>query len=255
MAYVKAATKASDQEIRASFQADLTKAKEATENAKGAMTIAANNMFAFYTNLLLVEATYAWNKIVEEQMGGDPCVHLQGISQKGPRGVSHQSFDDCMIFHFCTVFPINAAEEDKYYITNILKKPQHVNMRQFVCHGEQLNTYIAQMLCFYNSPSFNATTKPGKLPFMEAELGSHVLRMCPIQWQDQSNLHKKDMMPMNLRLLLRSLEAIERICTQEKAKTESCEKASTKGKNSKKQPDTKPARYGSHQCGAKSLKQ
>jgi hypothetical protein len=37
-----------------------------------------------YINLLLVEAKYVWNKIVEEQMEGNPYVDLQGSSQKGP---------------------------------------------------------------------------------------------------------------------------------------------------------------------------
>jgi hypothetical protein len=64
--------------------------------------------------------------------------------------------------------------------------------------------------------------------------------MCLIHWQDQYNLHEKGMMPMNLRLLLTSLEAIEHVCSQEKAKTESSKKASTKDKNGKKQPGTKP---------------
>ncbi len=53
---------------------------------QGWMTAAANKMFAFYTNLLSVEAKYVWNKIIEEQMEGDPCVDLQGVSQKDPRG-------------------------------------------------------------------------------------------------------------------------------------------------------------------------
>jgi hypothetical protein len=101
----EAATKASDQEIQANFQADLKKAKEAAENAKGGMTASANKMFAFYANLLLVEAKYAWNKIVEEQMEGNPYVDLQGISQKGPRGVSHQSFDNSVMFHFSPCSP------------------------------------------------------------------------------------------------------------------------------------------------------
>jgi hypothetical protein len=43
------------------------------------MTATANKMFAFYANLLSVKAKYAWNKIVEDQMEGDPCVDLQGI--------------------------------------------------------------------------------------------------------------------------------------------------------------------------------
>jgi hypothetical protein len=45
--------------MQVNFQADLTKAKEATENVKGTMTTAANKMFVFYANLLLVEAKYA----------------------------------------------------------------------------------------------------------------------------------------------------------------------------------------------------
>jgi hypothetical protein len=95
------------------------------------------------------------------------------------------------------------------------------------------------MPCFYYSPNANASTKPENVPFTEAELGAHVLRMCPIQWQDQYNMNKKGMMPMDVRLLLTLLEAIERICTYKKVKPESSEKASNKGKKGKKHPGTK----------------
>jgi hypothetical protein len=44
---------------------------------------------------------------------------------------------------------------------------------------------------------------------------------------------------MDLCLLLMSLEVIEHVCTQEKAKLESSEKASYKGNNGKKQPGIK----------------
>jgi hypothetical protein len=128
----KGVTKAPDNKMQATFQADLEKAKSATENTKGMMTTVAKKMLAFYNNLLSVKAKYTWNKIVEEQMEGDLYVDLQGISQKGPRGISHQSFDDCVLFHLLTMFPINGAEQEKYYITNVLKKPQCVNVCQFV---------------------------------------------------------------------------------------------------------------------------
>ncbi len=131
--------------------------------------------------------------------------------------MSHELFNDCVMFHLLTVFPINAAEQEKYYIT-VLKKPQSVNVHQFVCRVEQLNVYIAKMLCFYYSPNANASTKLENIPFMEAELGNHVLHMCPIQWQDQYNTNKKGMMPMDMRLLLTLLEAIERVCTYKKGK-------------------------------------
>ncbi len=39
--------------------------------------------------------------------------------------------------------------------------------------------------------------------------------MCPYTWQDQSNLHEKGGTPVDMRLLLLSLEATERVCGQE----------------------------------------
>jgi hypothetical protein len=62
--------------------------------------------------------------------------------------------------------------------------------------------------------------------------------MCPIQWQDQYNMNKKGMTPMDMRSLLTSLEAIERVCTYEKAKPESYKKASHTGEKGKKRPGT-----------------
>jgi hypothetical protein len=112
-------------------------------------------------------------------------------------------------------------------------------MHQFVHRVGQLNAYIAQMPCFFYSPNVNASTKPENVPFNKAELGAHVLRMCPIQWQDQYNLNKKGMMPMDMRSLLISLEAIECVCTFKKGKSESSEKSSHKSKKGKKCPGTK----------------
>jgi hypothetical protein len=212
---------------------------KAQETAQGTMTAAATLMFAFYLNLLSPESKYTWNKIVVEQMEGNPYVNFQGVSLEGPRGMSCKSFNNCVMFHLFTVFPINAAEQEKYYISNVLKKPQRVNVRQFVRCVEQLNDYIAQMPCFFYSPNANASTKSENIAFNEAELGAHVLRMCPIQWQDQYNINKKGMMPMDMRLLLISLEAIECICTYEKGKSESSKKSSFKSGKGKKCPGTK----------------
>jgi hypothetical protein len=137
---------------------------------------------------------------------------------QGPRGMLRQLFLDCVMFHLLTGLLINAAEQEKYYITNVLKKPQRINVRQFVHQVEQLNAYIAQMPCFYYSPNANASTKPENVPFTEAELGAHVLRMYPLAWQDQYNLDEKGMTPLDMCTLLTSLEAIERVCTHEKGK-------------------------------------
>jgi hypothetical protein len=205
------------------------------------MTAATGKMFSFYSNLLSPESKYTWNKIVSEQTESNPYVNLQGDTLEGPRGMLRQSFHYCVMFHLLTAFPINAAEQEKYYISNVLKKPQRVNVHQFVHQVEQLNAYIAQMPCFYYSPHANASTKPENVPFTEAELGAHVLRMCPLPWQDQCNMNKKGMMPMDMRSFLTLLEAIERICTQDKGKPDNnkkSDKSSNKGKKGKKHPGT-----------------
>jgi hypothetical protein len=205
--------------MKAGFLEDLEKAKQAQRTAKGVMNVAASKMFMFYLNLLSPESKYAWNKIVSKQMESDPYINLQGDSLKCPRGMNYKLFNDCVMFHLLTAFPIKVAEQEKYYISNVLKKSQRINVRQFVQHVEQLNAYIAQMPCFYYSPQANANTKPENVPFTEAELGAHGLHMCPLQWQDQYNMNKKAMTPMDMQFfILMSLEAIERVCTYKKGK-------------------------------------
>jgi hypothetical protein len=105
----------------------------------GVMTAAASKMFTFYSNLHSPESKYAWNKIVSKQTESNPFVNLQDVSLEGPRRMSCKSFNNCVMFHLLKAFPINAAEQEKYYITNVLKKPQRVNVHQFVCCVEQLN--------------------------------------------------------------------------------------------------------------------
>jgi hypothetical protein len=177
------------------------------------------------------------NKIVKEQTQSDPYTDLHG-TKKGPRGLLCKAFDDCMMFHLLTLFPNNAAEQERYYLTNVLKKPQCVSMCQFVQRVEQLNSYIAQLPCWYHGPSAKPTTILANVPFTEADLASHVLWMCPLTWQDHFNLHNKGMTPVDMRLLLMSLKAIEHVCTQEKSSTQSSKKASNKGKKENKQPGT-----------------
>jgi hypothetical protein len=111
-------------ELCAEYQADYNKTKSAAETAKNKHKAAATKSFQFYANLLSLNAKYSWNKIVQKQMEADPFKDLQGVSRKGPRGLLRESFNNCIVFHLLTVFPNNAAEQEKYYLSNVLKKPQ-----------------------------------------------------------------------------------------------------------------------------------
>ncbi len=86
-----------------------------------------------------------------------------------------------------------------------------------------------------------ANTIPMNVPFAEADLSSHVLRMCPYVWQDQYNLHEKDGTPVDMRSLLLSLGAIKRVCGREgsdKSNPSHDEKSLRSKKKGMKQPGT-----------------
>ncbi len=100
-------------ELRDEYQALYNKVIFAKETAKNKKKAAATKMFQFYANLLSLDAKYVWNKIVREQTKADPFKNLQGVSRRGPRGLSCESFDECVMFHLLTVFPNNAAEQEK----------------------------------------------------------------------------------------------------------------------------------------------
>jgi hypothetical protein len=87
------------------YQALYDKASFTKEIAKNKRDATATKMFQFYANLQSLDAKYVWNKIVWEQMGADPFTDLQGMSRKGPRGLSHESFNNCIMFHLFTLFP------------------------------------------------------------------------------------------------------------------------------------------------------
>ena len=93
------------------------------------------------------------------------------------------------------------------------------------------------------------------VPFVEADLSNHILRMCLYTWQDQFNLHKKCGTPMDMCSLLLSLEAIERICIQErseKSNASGTEKALHSDKKGTKQPGTEAtARVSKKACAKK----
>jgi hypothetical protein len=140
------------------------------------------------------------------------------------------------MFHPLTVFPSNAVEQKKYYLSNVLKKPQRVGIRQFLQCVEQLNAYVAQLPSWYYSLSHNPGMTLTNVLFSEADLASHVLRVCPHQWQDQYNLQEKGMTLMDMHSLQASLKAIEHLCAHEKAHAPSGKKASHKNKAGVKQP-------------------
>ena len=105
------------------------------------------------------------------------------------------------------MFHFDARKALKYYITNTLKKPNWVSIHQVFIQVEQLNSYLEMLPCLFYSPKANPTTKE-VLPLDDADLMTHLLRMCPARWQAQYDL-SKNTTPVSTRALLLMLENIE----------------------------------------------
>jgi hypothetical protein len=141
-------------------------------------------------------------------------------------------FQDCITFHLLDMFLGDAAKQQRFYISNVLKKPQQVPVRYFFQRVEQFNGYLLHLPCIYDSPCMTAATKPIQAS-EEAELANLLLCMCPKSWQDQYDL-TQDSLPQSIGKLLGILENVEKWVAnsnaKDKAANESTEKATRKGK-------------------------
>ncbi len=88
-----------------------------------------------------------------------------------------ESFQDCITFHLLDMFPGYAAEQQRFFISNVLKKPHQVQVRYFFQQVEQLKCYLLYLPCTYDRPPATAATEP-VVAFNEAELNL-LLHMCP----------------------------------------------------------------------------
>jgi hypothetical protein len=159
--------------LKASLKDTLLEKKKATE----AKAMAAEGFFLLYANLLSEDARFRWDKIVSSQVGTAPWTGLQGNEHEKEPEKSMESFQDCITFHLLDMFPSDAAEEQHFYISNLLKKPQRVSVRYFFQQVEQLISYLSHLPCTYESPRTTASTKPVQ-SYDEADLANLLLHMC-----------------------------------------------------------------------------
>ena len=102
--------------------AALREAERKVNDKNLACAEVAGKMFVLYENLLSENAWHKWSKIVDSQIGANPWTDLKGTVHTVSQSPSVQSFEDCVTFHLLTVFPQDAAEQERYYVNMHLKK-------------------------------------------------------------------------------------------------------------------------------------
>eukprot|EP00804_Cyclotella_cryptica_P028378 CCRYP_016438-RA/>CCRYP_016438-RA protein AED:0.40 eAED:0.79 QI:0/0/0/1/1/1/5/0/356 len=141
---------------------------------------------------------HPWEKIIKAQVTKAPWEDIKGVPHTETPTKTWDSFHECVTFHLLQVFRHDAGEALKYYITNTLKSPTGFRF---------LNSYLETLPCLYYSPKANQATKK-VLPLDDADLATHLLRMCPAKWQTQYDL-TENTTPVSTRALLLVLENIE----------------------------------------------
>ncbi len=109
----------------------------------------------------------------------NPWIGVNGKHNKGIRVKSWISFMDCIELHKLTVFPADAAEKQRYYMQQTIKKPQRVTVRQFVSRMGILNNYLAYLPMVFDSLMAVTGTKKMNVPFDKADLARIMLNLVP----------------------------------------------------------------------------
>jgi hypothetical protein len=193
------------------------------------------------------KAQTQWDHMVNEMHTKNPWIGINGKSNKGTCTKSWLSFMDCIELHKLTVFPADAAEKQRYYMQQRIKKPQRITVRQFVSRMGVLNDYLAYLPTVFDSLMAVAGTKKMNVPFNEADLAGIVLFSAPSSWVNQYNMTHPTL-PKNPGALLNNLEAIEQVMDEKhnatlkaKAKKATAASAAAKG-TSKKHPASRNSR-------------
>jgi hypothetical protein len=93
---------------------------------------------------------------------------------------------DCIELHKLTVLPADAAEEQRFYVQQVVRKPQRVTIRQYMLRMGVLNDYIAHLPSIFYSSKAVASTVKGNVIFGDGELASIILAS-----SDSAKPHKK----------------------------------------------------------------
>ncbi len=87
-----------------------------------------------------------WDRIVDDMHAKDPWEDLRGVKHTGLRRKSYASLWECIDFHKLTVFTVDAAERQRFYMLCNLRKPVKSSIRSHVTRMETLNKYLGYIL-------------------------------------------------------------------------------------------------------------
>jgi hypothetical protein len=189
---------------------EIEQTSQMLQEAQQAHNKAIAKLYEQLRNLLSGDAQSQWDCVCRKMHESDSWAAVKGKITKGRHPRMWMSFLDCLELHELTVFSADAAEKQRYYIQQAVRKPQRATVRQHISRMGVLNDYVRHLPMLKDSPKAVPVTKKGNIPFGEAYLAAIVLSSVPMLWQNQHNLNHSTV-PKSTCMLLPDLEAIEQV--------------------------------------------
>ena len=102
--------------------------------------------YELFHTYFIGQARTQWDKVVQEMHQKDPWVAVNGSLNPGPHKKTWESFLDSIELQKLTIFSCDAAELQRYYMQQHVRKPQRVTVRAFVTHIWAFST-ITWLFC------------------------------------------------------------------------------------------------------------
>jgi hypothetical protein len=196
--------------MTATRSASLAAAVEDRKKAEAHETQEVGLVYDLFRKQLKEDPELQWDRIVDDMHAKDPWEDLRGVKHIGLRRKSYASLWECIDFHKLTVFTVDAAERQRFYMLCNLRKPVKSSIRSHVTRMETLNKYLGLLPTIKNSPQAVVSTELGNVPFNETTLASIVLTHLPAAWRAQYDLTHV-LVPESPRAILNDLEKIEKL--------------------------------------------
>jgi hypothetical protein len=110
-------------------------------------------------NLLSDDAQSQWDRICREMYKRDLWAAVNGQVTKGRHLRTWVSFLDCLELHKLTVFSADAAKRQRFYIQQVVRKPQRATVRQHILRMGVLNDYVKHLPTLKDSSKAVPMTK------------------------------------------------------------------------------------------------
>jgi hypothetical protein len=194
---------------------EIEQTQQMLQEAQNAHDKAMAKSYEQLRNLLFGDAQSQWNRVCRKMHERDSWAAVNGQVTKGRCLQTLMSFLYCLELHKLTVFSADTVKRQRFYIQQVVRKPQRATVQQHILRMGVLNDYVKHLPTLKDSSKAVPTTKKGSIPFGKADLATIVLSSVPMLRQNQYNLNHS-MAPKSTCTLLPVLEAIKQVMVKKK---------------------------------------